>query len=479
MDFSQIATLVLNILYVVLIFNLMIFVHELGHFLAGRWRGMYIDRFQIWFGKPIWSKTINGVKYGLGWAPFGGFVSLPQMAPMESIEGKVSEEVKGMKQPTPLDKIIVAFAGPLFSLLLALSFAVVVWKVGKSEVQVEPVIGYLSEEYPAKDSGLQPGDRILAVNGEEVEWWVGDMRGVVEKIMLTEGDQVKFKVSRDGEILEFSSGYKIDEKPWYQRRALPKVGISQWMPVVVGKVHPNSPADVAGLVEGDEIVELDGKPIYSPAAILDEAKKGEPLTLTVKRAKGGTEEMVITPRKPDEGKPDPIIGLAGYKASERAIREVTYYPTPFEQVGQSFNWMKVTVQKLFASGSKVGADQLSGPVGIGTTIFDLLSSPDGITLVLWFSVLLNVNLAVMNLLPIPVLDGGHITMALYEIIAGRPVPLRFLEIVQSFFALCLIGFMLFVTLKDVGAKLGPKEEPPVPIKFYPAEAEKAPAEPVA
>ena len=97
---------------VIMMFNIMIVVHEWGHFLAGRWRGLHIDRFQIWFGKSIWKKTYNGVQYGLGSIPAGGFVSLPQMAPMESIEGKVDGETPKKQLPpiTPLDKIIVAFA---------------------------------------------------------------------------------------------------------------------------------------------------------------------------------------------------------------------------------------------------------------------------------------------------------------------------------------------------------------------------------
>src|ERR1041384_6584680 len=112
-------------LEVLLLFNLLIFVHELGHFLAARWRGLKIDRFAIWFGKPIWKKKIRGVEYVLGTIPAGGYVSLAQVATMEAIEGKG----EGTDQPLPaisaLDKIIVAFAGPLFSFLLALAFAVV------------------------------------------------------------------------------------------------------------------------------------------------------------------------------------------------------------------------------------------------------------------------------------------------------------------------------------------------------------------
>src|SRR2546427_6812610 len=104
------------VLEVLILFNLMIVVHELGHFLAARWRGLYIERFGVWFGKPLWKKTINGVQYSLGSLPFGGFVALPQLAPMDIIEGKADGD--GARRPpiSALDKIIVAVAGPLFSL---------------------------------------------------------------------------------------------------------------------------------------------------------------------------------------------------------------------------------------------------------------------------------------------------------------------------------------------------------------------------
>ena len=117
------------LLVVVLLFNFMIIVHEWGHFLAARWRGLHIEKFQIWFGKAIWKKTYNGVQYGLGCIPAGGFVALPQMAPMDAIEGGSEDRAK-LPDITPLDKIIVAFAGPLFSFLLACFFAVIVWQIG-------------------------------------------------------------------------------------------------------------------------------------------------------------------------------------------------------------------------------------------------------------------------------------------------------------------------------------------------------------
>src|SRR5947209_6649726 len=127
----QIARVIFIVFEVLVLFNLLIIVHELGHFLAARWRGLYIEKFGVWFGKPIWKKTVNGVQYSLGSLPFGGFVALPQLAPMDMIEGKADIDRAQLPKISAFDKIIVAFAGPLFSLLLAVVFAVVIWTVGR------------------------------------------------------------------------------------------------------------------------------------------------------------------------------------------------------------------------------------------------------------------------------------------------------------------------------------------------------------
>src|ERR1700738_2544412 len=115
----HIGRIILIVFEVLIIFNLLIVVHELGHFLAARWRGLYIEKFGIWFGKPLWKKTINGVQYSLGSLPFGGFVALPQLAPMEIIVGKADVDRAQLPRISALDKIIGAFAGPLSSFLLA------------------------------------------------------------------------------------------------------------------------------------------------------------------------------------------------------------------------------------------------------------------------------------------------------------------------------------------------------------------------
>ena len=149
-NLANLLQMLLWIGVVIAVFNVIIFVHELGHFLAAKWRGLKIERFQIWFGRPIWKKEIDGVQFGLGWIPAGGFVALPQMAPMDAIEGGDSERAP-LPPVTPLDKIIVAFAGPLFSMLLAMAAAIAVWQIGKP-----------ADFIPSQEVGyLLPGSRVI------------------------------------------------------------------------------------------------------------------------------------------------------------------------------------------------------------------------------------------------------------------------------------------------------------------------------
>lgn len=451
---------------VVMLFNFMIFVHELGHFFAARWRGLYVDRFQIWFGRPIWKKTINGVQWGLGWIPAGGFVSLPQMAPMEAIEGSV-ELPKDLKPVKPLDKIIVAAAGPIASFLLAVLFAVAVWLVGKPDFEMGvTTVGFVAPDSPAAQAGILPGDKIVKVDGRPVTKWAGNMEGVRELIMLGEKDKVTFTIQRPGTPgeLDIACGFRIPETEWWQRSGMRQVGLMQAIPCVVGEVLPNSPAAQAGLKAGDSITAVNGVHVWNPSALDVPLKKGEPLMLDVTGKDGAVRQVTLQGRLPEnwhnsqDGSllkgAQPILGVVWDLSA--VGRDVTVHPTPWAQIRQSLKWMGDTLAKVVAPGSNVGVEHLSGPVGIANQFYRMFSLDEGWKLALWFSVVLNVNLAILNILPLPVVDGGHVVMNTIELIFRRPLNVKVLEFVQFGFVFLLMGFFLFVTFKDVGEFFGKK-----------------------
>ena len=458
-DFFQTAlNTALLIFIVVMLFNIIIFVHELGHFLAGKWRGLQIDRFQIWFGKPIWKKTINGVQYGLGWIPAGGFVALPQMAPMEAIEGGDRDRAP-LPPITPLDKIIVAFAGPLFSILLALAAAVVVWGVGKPKDFVpSTTVGYVLEDSPGEKAGFQPGDKILTINGEKVSGFAGSLESITERIVLSSGDKIVFTVKRPGveEPLKLTSGFDRPESRWFQRSGLRKVGLAPAGKALVGAVYENSPAEEAGLGKGDEIVNVDGKELYSDLQLAQYMKQKDfkMVTIGVKKPSGETVDLELTPEAPLKPKAvSPDIGVIWALGGDIDTRIV--HPNPFSQVTDSLKMMWVTITSVANPKSSIGVDHLSGPVGIGQMLYALIQTDEGWRRILGFMVLFNVNLAVLNMLPFPVLDGGHITMAVLEKLTGKPVRTKALEILQTACALALMSLMLYVTSKDIGDKIRP------------------------
>lgn len=456
------------LLLVLLVFNLLIIVHELGHFLAARWRGLIVEQFGIWFGRSLWEKKIGGVVYSLGSIPAGGFVKLPQLAPMEALEGK-SELVAAELPPVgPLDKIIVAFAGPLFSFGLAAVFAVLVWAVGKptTESEMTTVIGWVEPGSPAAAAGLRPGDRILEVDGRPVKRFVGMVNSVTWRVIRSEGPTIAFKVERAGRTVTIESGFvKGDGRKW-GRKGLRQVRIAPLLTPVVGEVEPGGPAAAAGLRRGDEVVAVNGEPVFNPAALSAtiEANPTAPVTIGVRRGAGPLAFTMTPVPMPDPiaagravGGPEEEGAAAAAAGPTRPRVGIVWdlgefqlsHPDPGEQLADSTSTIFNMLGALFSPKSDVKAQHFSGPVGIMRLYYMMFENPQGWRLALWFSVVLNVNLALLNLFPIPVLDGGHIVLAIVEGIRRRPVNAKVVEAVTTVCALLLIGFMLYVTFFDL------------------------------
>jgi regulator of sigma E protease len=462
--FSSVLQVILLIFAVVMSFNLIIFVHELGHFLAAKWRGLKIERFQIWFGAPIWKKNIGGVQYGLGWIPAGGFVALPQMAPMEALEGGNKAD-KPLPAITPLDKIIVAFAGPLFSILLALVAGVAVWAVGKPKDFIPTqIVGSLVKDGPAEKAGMLAGDKIIQINGKTVNGFAGSLDSITESIVLSKGKQIEFTVERAGSPgpIKLTSEFIQEETKWFQRGGLRQVGyVPQYESIILGvtkvaKSSKPSPAMKAGFKDEDVLVSMNGQTFKEADACVDFVKShsSSPITFEILRDKKPM-SFTVTPAlgmiaSTEEKRPMLGLGFHGEPYREDAI----VHPNPFQQVADSLRMMWTTITSVIAPDSSIGIGHLSGPVGIANLQYQLLQMEDGWRRILGFMVLFNVNLAVLNMMPFPVLDGGHILLAILEKIFGRPVKAKPLEILQTACALGLMSLMLYVTSKDIGDKFG-------------------------
>ncbi len=459
-------------LEVLLLFNLLIFVHELGHFLAARWRGLKVDRFAIWFGKPIWKKKIGGVEYALGTIPAGGYVSLPQMASMEAIEGKSDSSSEPLPPVSALDKVIVAFAGPLFSFLLALAFAIVVMAVGRpvAEGETTTVVGYVEKDGPADKAGLRPGDRILEVDGEPVSKFGGMGDSITWRIVRSTGDTIPIKVKRGNEILTFNPVPTKDETKFWQRKSLRQIKILPAESAIIAEVKPNSPAANAGLKRGDQVLDVNGIKLWHYAALTEyvEEHTNALLNLNVER-KGKCFAVSLTPEKP-VAPPDakPRIGLLWDANGKTKL----VHPGAIEQVHSSVVAMLETFGALFARHSDIKPQHLGGAVKIMDVYYRLFNSEQGWRLAIWFSVLMNVNLALLNLLPIPVLDGGHILLSVIEGIRRKPISARLISTIQTSCAVALIAFMVYIAFYDVqDLPWRRSREKPVDVKFAP----KAPA----
>ncbi len=445
----HIVRVIVVLLEVLLLFNLLIVVHELGHFLAARWRGLYIEKFGVWFGKPLWKKTINGVQYSLGSLPFGGFVALPQLAPMDIIEGKADLDRARLPKISALDKIIVAVAGPLFSLLLALCFAVIVWAVGHpvSEADSTTVIGYVTPDSPAQKVGLQPGDRILSIDGKPVRRFMGMNDSVSWDVVRSEGKKIAVKFQRDGKVQTvWVEPYKAETRGW-RRKSVRQLLVYPAETPIIAKVEANTPAAAAGLRSGDTVHGFNQTPIYHPIALLEYISKhpNQELVLQVERGGSRLDVRVKPTLLPTAGEMKPRIGIQWDSTGIVSIQ----HPNPIEQVYNSVTSTLKTIGAVASPKSDVKLQHLSGPVGIWNIYLRLFEAEGGWKLALWFSVILNVNLAILNMLPIPVLDGGHIVLALIESVRRKPVNMRVLEVVQTSCAVVIIGYMLYITFFDV------------------------------
>ena len=327
---------------------------------------------------------------------------------------------------------------------------------------------------PAWKAGLRPGDVIEEIDGQPVKHFAPPAQdSVTWRIVTSTGTNIAIKYLRDGkENIAYAEVFH-PATHWYERKALRKIMISPEMKAVIYGVASNSPAAKAGLTNGDEIVALNGQKIYSfysIVALQDSWSNStpEPVTLTVKRGDNQFDRTLFAVRPMQPANSTPMLGFLAWQGDTNST---LVHPSPVEQIKESVGQITGTIGALFAHKGDIGVQQLGGAVMIIRVYSNLFESEDGWRRVLWFSVILNVNLAMLNLLPLPVLDGGHITLSLIEAVRRRPVSARILNTIQSGFAMLLIGFMVYIAFFDTGDWLrSAHADREVPVVFSPVTA---------
>jgi regulator of sigma E protease len=428
---------------VLLLFGAAIFVHEWGHYFVARMCGMKVEEFAIGFGKILWKKEKDGILYTVRMIPAGGFVKLPQMLTSEAIEGKSEEEdAEPLPEISPWAKIAVAVAGPIMNIVFAVVLATVIYFVGLPEMITPPVVGNLSKESTEYALGIREGDIVTKIDDQAIPSWEEAYK--LTALSLTNRFAVTFQRDRD----EFT--HVLTATPVSDEIPIKTLDLPSKFPPIVGRVLEGQAASEAGLKQDDKIISLGGIPVGGPGRLIDELQKnGDKTTEIVVRRDGENVPLPITPRM-IEGKV--MIGVQ-FGQGPRVYIERHPGPTPWENISEVGSLMWRTLYALFhPKQTGVGVSDLSGPVGILAMLGAMVKTD--YRLALNFLVLLNVNLAILNMLPIPVLDGGHTVMGLIEGIFRRKIPAKFQEWATTGFAVALISLMVYVTFHDVFMRRG-------------------------
>jgi len=439
----NIFTTILIIAVVFFFLGVCIFIHELGHLLVAKWRGLYVERFSIGLGKKIWGFWFKDIEFVVSWLPFGGYVALPQMDSTHEPEDRNGEK---LPPASAKDRILTAVSGPLSNVVLGFALGMIVWFAGVYEPM--PKENYVVADFqdslpegrevsPEYEAGLRTGDTITKINGEDVpENW----QDMVQKILYST-EQVSLTVRRNGDIKIIR--YKPEDNPKHYNAPYPFFSLE--VPVIARMVVPDKPAAKAGIKEGDRFLQVNGEEVNNPTDFKDTIweSDGKPISLVVERNNNKIEfSSVQTVQIQRDGKEGYIIGVMP------SIPQQLVHKDPWTQFVDIMKMTGNTLTAVVNPKSSVSVDDLSGPVGIVTMNYKIIRH-QGWRKGLWFVVLITFNLAVINLLPIPVLDGGHILFGVIETVIRRRIPPKLGQIVQTACLVLILGFFLYVTLNDI------------------------------
>ncbi|MFY0989378.1 RIP metalloprotease RseP [Halomonas sp. C05BenzN] len=442
--------LIQNVLAVIVVLGLLITFHEYGHFWVARRCGVKVLRFSVGFGKPIWSRVDrHGTEFAVAAIPLGGYVKM-----LDEREAPVPDDQldQAFNRKTVWQRIAIVAAGPLANFLLAIVAYWALFVAGTTTMA--PVIGEVTPGSPADRGGLQAGQEITAVQGQAVRSW----DEINLKLVAAIGVSGELGVDARDDATATPREHRLPVENWLVRQdppqPLPSLGVTPWQPpfpAVLGRVVDGEAAAAAGLEPGDEVVAADGVPVDDWIHFVDivRAHPGETLELEVLRD-GARRTLSLTPGR-SELETGVTIGYIGAGVEpvewpEEYRREIRYGPVA--AVGQAVSRTgEMTVLTLGAIRKMlvglISPSNLSGPITIAQISGDTARA--GLESFVSFLAYLSISLGVLNLLPIPVLDGGHLLYYLVEVVRGRPVS----EQVQAIglrIGLALVGTLMLMAI---------------------------------
>jgi len=419
-----------SIWWLIVALGVLVTFHEFGHYWVARRCGVRVLRFSVGFGRALWSRQgADGTVYAVAAIPLGGYVKM-----LDEREGVVREEEFDQafnRKPVHLRFAIVA-AGPVFNLVFAVLAFWVMFMLGTPEVR--PIVGTVSGI--AAEAGLAPGDRILSLDGETTDTWSHAVLGLVTRAL--DRDAVVVEVEdEDGQRRELTLDLGQLGEDFQEDQTLEAIGIQPWrarLPAVIGEVSEGGAAAAAGLRAGDRVLRIGGEEVpdwaWVPALVGKHGGEGQAMTVVVER-NDMQFEVELTPQAQREGLfgrryllgiSSPAPDEATRAAMDRAYVVLRHGPLDalVAAGGETWRLTRSTVGLLgrMLSGS-ASVRNISGPIGIARFANDSASA--GVSSFLFFLGLISLSLGILNLLPIPLLDGGHLLYYLIEWAKGSPV----------------------------------------------------------
>jgi regulator of sigma E protease len=445
-----------NIFAFVIVLGVLIFFHEFGHFLIARLFGVGVERFSLGFGPRLIGKKIGITDYRLSAIPLGGYVKMVGEEPDAEI---APEDLHlSFTHKHVVKRMLIVFAGPLFNILLAVIIFFVFFSITGID-DIKPVIRQVQKDSVAWKAGLQVDDRIVSIDGSNVDSWYD----IDEAVAESKGKPLVLGVVRHDMFLKFvvkpelKHGTDVlgDPMSYYD------MGISAFpeLKAIVGDVTAGFPAEKAGLKKGDQILSINGIPIgnWRQMQSIISSSGGVELTFSVKRGEevfkvNLTPRYVKTKNNLGEAEDRYLIGVStqpfDIPVADRVTKRLNPIKAGVQSIYRTYSICALTVRSVvkMINGS-IPRENLGGPIMIAKLAGE--QAKQGFDKLVQFIAFISINLAIVNLLPIPVLDGGHLMFFLIEAIKGRPVSVKVREVAQQVGLFILILLMILVFYNDI------------------------------